>query len=32
MLDFIKLDIKTNIKHNNYSGLPFEVQLLKGVK
>ena len=31
-LDFIKLDIKTNIKYNNYSGLPFEMLLLKGIK
>ena len=29
MLDFIKLDIKTNIKYNNYSSLPFEMQLWK---
>ena len=27
----MKLDItKTNIKYNNYSGLPFEIQFLKG--
>ena len=32
MLDFIKLDIKTNFKYNNYSGLPFEMQLKKGFK
>ena len=24
--------LKTNIKYNNYSGLPFEMQLLKGIK
>ena len=23
---------KTNIKYNNYSGLPFEMQLLKAIK
>ena len=29
----MKLDItKTNIKYNNYSGLPFEMQLLKAIK
>ena len=28
----IKLDIKTKIKHNNYSSVPFEMQLLKGTK
>ena len=29
----MKLDItKTNIKYNNYSGLPFEIQFLKDVK
>ena len=28
----MKLDItKTNIKYNNYSGLPFEMQLLKAM-
>ena len=32
VLDFIKLNIKKNIKYNNYSGLPFEMQLLKGIK
>ena len=33
MLDFMKLDIKkTNIKYNNYSGLPFEIQPLKAIK
>ena len=33
MLDFMKLDItKTNIKYNNYSGLPFEIQFLKAIK
>ena len=32
-LDFIKLDKKkTNIKYNNFSGLPFDMQLLKGIK
>ena len=31
--DFMKLDItKTNIKYNNYSGLPFEIQFLKAIK
>ena len=29
----MKLDItKTNIKYNNYSGLPFEIQFLKDIK
>ena len=29
----MKLDItKTNIKYNNYSGLPFEIQFLKAIK
>ena len=29
----MKLDVtKTNIKYNNYSGLPFEVQFLKAIK
>ena len=29
----MKLDIKkTNIKYNNYSGLPFEMQLLNGYR
>ena len=29
----MKLDVKkTNIKYNNYSGLPFEMQLLKAIK
>ena len=29
----MKLDItKTNIKYNNYWGLPIEMQLLKGIK
>ena len=32
MLDIIKLDIKKNIKYNNYSSLPFKMQLLKGIK
>ena len=35
MLDFLKLDItKTNIKYNNYLGLPFaiEIQFLKAIK
>ena len=28
----MKLDItKTNIKYNNYSGLPFEIQFLKDI-
>ena len=32
MLDIIKLDIKKNIKYNNYSGLPIKMQLLKGTR
>ena len=29
----MKLDItKTNIRYNNYSGLPFEIQFLKDIK
>ena len=33
VLDFMKLDItKTNIKNNNYSGLPFEIHFLKHIK
>ena len=33
MLDFMKLEItKTNIKYNDYSGLPFEIQFLKDIK
>ena len=29
----MKLDrTKTNIKYNNYSGLPFEIQFLKAIK
>ena len=32
VLDFNKLDrTKTNIKSNDYSGLPFEIQFLKGI-
>ena len=32
-LCFMKLDItKTNIKYNNNSGLPFEIQFLKAIK
>ena len=30
-LDFMKLEIKKN-KYNNYSGLPFEMQLPKAIK
>ena len=31
-LDFMKLPGKKNIKYNNYSGLPVEMQLLKAIK
>ena len=28
----MKLDVKKNIKYNNYSGLPFKIQFLKDIK
>ena len=34
VLDYMKLDIykKTNMRYSHYSGLPFEMQLLKATK